>query len=77
MNILKGVDFWKKFLSRKFLLAVAIFLLGLLNVVNPGLPDLIPWAVVGPIIAFILGEAGRDIVRDYLNYRRGLDNEPM
>ena len=77
MNILKGVEFWKKFLSRKFLLAVAVFLFGLLNVLNPELPNTIPWVIVGPIIAFICGEAGRDIVRDYLNYKRDVEKELM
>jgi uncharacterized protein YqgC (DUF456 family) len=69
MNILKGVDFWKKFLSRKFLLAVAVLVLGLVNALVPELPNLIPWAVVGPIIAYIFGEAGRDIIRDYMEYK--------
>lgn len=69
MNPLTGIQFWKKFLSRKFLLAVAVLLLGLVNVVNPDLPNLIPWVVVGPIIAFIFGEAGRDILRDYMEYK--------
>jgi len=69
VNILKGIDFVKKFLSRKFLLAVAILLLGLLDGMIPDLPNLIPWTVAGPVIAFILGEAGRDIIRDYLDYK--------
>jgi uncharacterized protein YqgC (DUF456 family) len=69
MNTLKGIDFAKKFLSRKFLLAVAVFLLGLVNTVSPDLPNIIPWTVAGPIIAFIFGEAGRDILRDYIRYK--------
>ena len=69
MSNLKGIEFWKKFLSRKFLLAVAVLLLGLVNALIPDLPNLIPWAVVGPIIAFIFGEAGRDILRDYMEYK--------
>jgi len=69
MNVLKGIDFFKKFLSRKFLLAVAVLLLGLLDGVIPDLPNLIPWTVAGPIIAFIFGEAGRDILRDYMEYK--------
>jgi len=69
VNPLKGVEFWKKFLSRKFLLAVGILALGVVNEAVPDLPDLVPWEAVAPALAYIFGKIGRDIIRDYLDYK--------
>jgi hypothetical protein len=69
VNPLKGVEFWKKFLSRKFLLAVGILGLGIVNEAVPDLPDLVPWEAVAPALAYIFGKIGRDIIRDYMSYK--------
>jgi hypothetical protein len=69
MNPLKGVEFWKKFLSRKFLLAVGILGLGIVNEAIPDLPKLVPWEAVAPALAYIFGKIGRDIIRDYMSYK--------
>jgi hypothetical protein len=69
VNPLKGVEFWKKFLSRKFLLAAGILVLGVVNEAVPDLPKLVPWEAVAPALAYIFGKIGRDIVRDYLDYK--------
>lgn len=61
--------FWSKFLSRKFLLALAVMILGILDVVVPGMPQIVTWSIAGPIIAYIFGEAGLDIVRLYQKYK--------
>lgn len=60
---------WSKFLSRKFLLAVAVMILGILDVAVPGMPQIVTWSIAGPIIAYIFGEAGFDIVRLYQSYK--------
>jgi hypothetical protein len=73
VNPLKGVEFWKKYLSRKFLLAVGILGLGILNEAVPDLPDLIPWEAVAPALAYIFGKIGRDIIRDYMSYKYGAE----
>lgn len=69
MNPLKGVEFWKKFLSRKFLLALAVLILGVVGETVPNLPTLIPWEAVAPALAYIFGKIGRDIIRDYMSYK--------
>jgi len=69
MNSPKGVEFWKKFLSRKFLLAAGILVLGVVNEAVPDLPKLVPWEAVAPGLAYIFGMIGRDIIRDYLDYK--------
>jgi len=60
--------FLKKFLSRKFLLALLAVVAAL---VNPELTEQIPWPVVGVIMAYIFGEGGRDILRDFISYKNG------
>ena len=60
---------WSKFLSRKFLLAVLVVVFGAMKVLKPELVDALPWSVVGVALAYIFGEAGRDILRDYLDYK--------
>jgi len=60
---------WSKFLSRKFILAVLVVILGFLNTLRPELVEAIPWPAVAAALAFIFGEAGRDILRDYVDYK--------
>jgi len=60
--------FWKKFLSRKFLLALLALVTAL---VKPELVHQIPWPVVGTVLAFIFGEFGRDILKDFIDYKNG------
>jgi len=60
---------WTKFLSRKFLLAVAAMVLAFVEVFCPDLVGSLPWPVVGVALAYIFGEAGRDILRDYIDYK--------
>jgi uncharacterized protein with HEPN domain len=69
VNSLKGVEFWKKYLSRKFLLAVVILTLGVVGEAVPDLPNLVPWEAVAPGLAYIFGKIGRDIIRDYMSYK--------
>lgn len=69
MNPVKGVDFWKKYLSRKFLLAVAILTLGVVGEAVPDFPNLVPWEAVAPALVYIFGKIGQDIIRDYMNYK--------
>jgi len=60
--------FWKKFLSRKFLLALLTVVAAL---VNPELIDKIPWPVVGVVISYILGEGASDFLRPFINLKNG------
>ena len=55
----------KKFLSRKFLLAVAVLVLGIIQSFWPDTLHIIDWKVIGVVLAYIFGEAGKDIVVAY------------
>lgn len=59
---------WRKFLSRKFLLAVAVFVLGIVQTAAPGALNGFDWKIVAPILAFIFGEAGYDIIKAYIEW---------
>jgi len=60
--------FWKKFLSRKFLLALLTVVAA---IVNPDIMDKIPWPMVGVVMAYIFGEGGRDILKLFVDYKNG------
>lgn len=64
--------FWKKFLSRKFLLAVVTLIAAL---VNPDAIASLPWPVVGVVLAYIFGEGGRDILRLFVDYKNNKNNK--
>jgi len=59
---------WRKFLSRKFILAILVFIFGIVELVCPSCAELIDWKFAGPIIAYILGETGCDIMRAYIEW---------
>ena len=60
---------FKKFLSRKFLLAVVVLVLGIFQAIYPHALQFIDWKVVSVALAYIFGEAGRDIVKTYLDLK--------
>ena len=60
---------FKKFLSRKFLLAIAVLVLAILQSVYPHALQFIDWKVVGVVLAYIFGEAGKDIIETYMNLK--------
>lgn len=60
--------FWKKFLSRKFLLALLPVVAA---IVNPELLENIPWPVVGVVITYIFGEGSIDFLRKFIDYKNG------
>lgn len=60
--------FWKKFLSRKFLLAVAVLVIAVVEELSPGAVNIIDWRVAGVILAYIFGEAGYDILKAYIEW---------
>ena len=60
--------FWRKFLSRKFLVAVAVLILGIIQALAPGVLHFVDWKVMGVILAYIFGEAGVDIIRAYIEW---------
>ena len=59
---------WRKFLSRKFIVAVLVFIIGIVEAACPSCVELIDWKLAGPLIAYILGEAGCDIIRAYIEW---------
>lgn len=51
-------SFWERLKSRKFLVAIATILLIILNeMVGLDIPSESYWAIILPVIAYILGEA--------------------
>lgn len=61
---------WKKFLSRKFLLAVAVLVLAIIDAASPGSINIVNWTVIAPILAFIVGEEGYDIIKAYIEWTK-------
>jgi len=60
--------FWKKFLSRTWIGAAVFVILAIAETIHPGITAHIDWKIVGPVIAYILGEKMLDAVRAYIEW---------
>jgi len=59
---------WKRFTDREFLLAVAVFGLGITHAVAPEAIPSIPWEATAAPLAFIFGRIGQKIIQDYVHW---------
>jgi len=60
----------RKLTSRKFLLALAVILIKIVESATGISVEILPWEIVAPIIAYIFGEAGVDIIRQFIEYKQ-------